>query len=123
MRQMYNSLPSRSLDDGDFVSVSWLSAWLSDQDKLGSLDNSSLLCQHNRLNPEKFKEIKLISSTIVKMLYIFFSGPLFFLFCNVSFDVFFFHRRLQRCTLSMVEVHACERMLYVSTVLNQNAFL
>ena len=90
MRQMYNSLPSRSLDDGDFVSVSWLSAWLSDQDKLGSLDNSSLLCQHNRLNPEKFKEIKLISSTIVKMLYIFFSGPLFFLFCNVSFDVYFF---------------------------------
>lgn len=40
-------------------------SWLGDDEKLGPIDNSILLCKHDRLNPEKFREYKLISSAVV----------------------------------------------------------
>lgn len=65
MRSMYYKLPTASIDSGDFVNVHWLSSWLRDEVKLGPLDNIPLLCSHSKLNPEKYKEYKLISSQIV----------------------------------------------------------
>ena len=47
------------------MTVSWLSAWLSDQRDLGPLDNSAIVCRHNKLDPDKFKEYKLVSSKVV----------------------------------------------------------
>jgi len=69
MRKMYCNLPSASIDSGDFVNVHWLSRWLRDEEKLGPLDNGPLLCSHSKLNPDKFKEFKIISSQMADILY------------------------------------------------------
>lgn len=65
MRQIYNSLSCRSLTEGQFMSSPWLTSWLADDDKLGHIDNSGLLCEHSKLNPDKFRDYKLISSIAV----------------------------------------------------------
>jgi len=69
MRKMYCNLPSTSIDSGDFVNVHWLSSWLRDEEKLGPLDNALLLCPHSKLNPDKYKDYKLISSQMADILY------------------------------------------------------
>lgn len=40
-------------------------SWLGNDEKLGPIDNSILLCEHGKLNPEKFREYKLVSSSVV----------------------------------------------------------
>lgn len=65
MRRLYNSLHCSSLDQGEFLPTQWLISWLGDDEKLGPIDNSLLLCEHGRLNPEKFREYKLVSANAV----------------------------------------------------------
>ena len=66
MTQMYNHLPcDPASSEGDFISTAWLSSWLSDQNDLGPVHNDALLCSHGRLNPEKYKEFKFVSSSVV----------------------------------------------------------
>lgn len=65
LRRLYNSLPCDSLDRGEFLPTQWLISWLSEDEKLGPIDNSLLLCEHGQLNPEKFREYKLVSSDTV----------------------------------------------------------
>ena len=70
MREMYNNLACSSSDAGEFLSASWLTSWLGDQHDLGAIDNRSLFCQHDKLNPDKYKELKLISSQMVTFFFI-----------------------------------------------------
>jgi hypothetical protein len=66
MTQMYNHLPCNpASSEGDFISTAWLSSWLSDQTDLGPIHNDALLCSHGRVNPEKYKEFKFVSSSVV----------------------------------------------------------
>ncbi|EFX68348.1 hypothetical protein DAPPUDRAFT_63211 [Daphnia pulex] len=74
MRRLYGSLPCNSLDQGEFVPTQWLSSWLGNDEKLRPIDNSILLCEHGKLNPEKFREYKLVSSSAADELYAEYSG-------------------------------------------------
>ena len=65
MRRLYRSLPCESLEEGEFLPIQWLTNWLGDDEKLGPIDTSALLCEHEKLNPEKFREFKLVSSAAV----------------------------------------------------------
>ena len=65
MRRLYRSLPCESLEEGEFLPTQWLTNWLGDDEKLGPIDTSALLCEHEKLNPEKFREFKLVSSATV----------------------------------------------------------
>lgn len=71
IRQIYNSLPCKSLTEGQFVASQWLTSWLADDEKLGPVNNSALLCEHRKLNPDKFRDYKLISSVAVILIEIF----------------------------------------------------
>lgn len=65
MKRQYGNLPCDSLDKGEFIPTQWLMSWLGNDEKLGPIDNSILLCEHGKLNPEKFREYKLVSSSVV----------------------------------------------------------
>lgn len=88
MRRLYCSLPSDSLEQSEFVPTQWLISWLGDDKKLGPIDNSILLCEHANLNPEKFRDYKLISTTAVKILFQFEENHRCF---EVNFVKFSFH--------------------------------
>lgn len=45
-------------------------SWLGDDEKLRPIDNSVLLCEHDKVNPEKFREYKVISSKVVMLWYL-----------------------------------------------------
>lgn len=77
IRQIYNSLPCKSLAEGQFIASQWLTSWLADDEKLGSFNNSALLCEHRKLNPDKFRDYKLISSVAVIFLLKFYFSPFF----------------------------------------------
>lgn len=74
MKRQYGNLPCDSLDKGEFIPTQWLMSWLGNDEKLGSIDNSILLCEHGKLNPEKFREYKLVSSSVADELYKDYSG-------------------------------------------------
>jgi ubiquitin carboxyl-terminal hydrolase 48 len=67
MRRLYQSLPCTSLEQGEFIPTQWLLTWLGNDEKVGPIDNSILLCDHGKLNPEKFREYKLVSSSAVSL--------------------------------------------------------
>ena len=67
MRRIYQKLPSTSLQQDEFISTQWLSSWLNDDEQLGSIDNSHLLCSHAKLNSDKFREYRLISHEAVSI--------------------------------------------------------
>lgn len=69
MRRIYQKLPSTSLQQDEFISTQWLSSWLNDDEQLGSIDNSHLLCSHAKLNSDKFREYRLISHEAANELY------------------------------------------------------
>lgn len=65
MRRIYQSLPCKSFEEGEFIATQWLTNWLSGSDDIKPVDNSAILCEHSKLNPDKFREFKLVSSKAV----------------------------------------------------------
>jgi hypothetical protein len=94
MRRLYGSLACNSLDQGEFIPTQWLSSWLGNDEKLRPIDNSILLCEHGKLNPEKFREYKLVSSSAVNE---FFAVTLIIDYQNLTFPIDF-PQRLTSCT-------------------------
>ena len=65
MKYLCKILRCKLLEEGEFLPTQWLTKWLDDVEKLGPIDTSALLCEHEKLNPEKFREFKLVSFTAV----------------------------------------------------------
>ena len=71
MRQLYRMLPCASLEQGEFISTQWLTNWLNNDEQLGPVDNEHLLSSHGKLNPDKFRDFRLISKEAVRKFLIF----------------------------------------------------
>ncbi|XP_048581076.1 ubiquitin carboxyl-terminal hydrolase 48 isoform X2 [Nematostella vectensis] len=75
IRSIYEMLPAATTDYAEWVSTDWLRKWLSDKYKATPpIDNSSLLCCHGRLSPEKYQYSKRISCKAADVLYTKYGG-------------------------------------------------
>ncbi|XP_021932449.1 ubiquitin carboxyl-terminal hydrolase 48-like isoform X3 [Zootermopsis nevadensis] len=73
MANLYNTLPVTEGAQFEFISSNWLAKWLSN-DEAKPVDNSSLVCQHGKLNPSSISQTKCISSVAADILYSKFGG-------------------------------------------------
>lgn len=67
MRKLYQSLACKSFENAEFIATQWLTSWLSGSGEIKPVDNSAILCEHSKLNPDKFREFKLVSSQAVAL--------------------------------------------------------
>lgn len=117
MRQMYSSLACPSLDKGEFVPTQWLINWLNSDEKLGPIDNSPLLCEHRKLNPEKFRDYKIISTNAVNIFYR-------CRYKNIQLITSFFFKfvfRLMNYTTNITVALGWTAIIYVGIASRQNA--
>ncbi|KXJ21295.1 ubiquitin carboxyl-terminal hydrolase 48 [Exaiptasia diaphana] len=62
VQSIYQMLPVKPKEDYEWVLTEWLRTWLNDRvEKKPPIDNSSLLCPHGKLHPEKVHNVKRIS--------------------------------------------------------------
>lgn len=70
---MANLVNTMSVDgpgtrDWEVISVKWLSLWLANsKEEFEPVNNSPLLCSHNRLNPDLVSNAKYITTAAVRI--------------------------------------------------------
>ena len=71
IRDFYSQVTVREQNSCEFLPKSWISGWLKSTPEmtLPPVDNSSLLCPHNKLSLNKTSSFKCISSEAAKIIY------------------------------------------------------
>lgn len=76
IRYVYYSLVPKGncIDVLEWLSLDWLSRWLTDPLKAQSINHESFLCPHSRLNPNKVSKLKFVNSEGAATLFAKFMG-------------------------------------------------
>ncbi|KAJ0023448.1 hypothetical protein NQD34_003347 [Periophthalmus magnuspinnatus] len=69
VKELYELLPAKDGDPYEFISLEWLKKWLDDSTATKEIDNSSFLCSHGKLHPDKVGDCKRISVQAAQQLY------------------------------------------------------
>jgi hypothetical protein len=88
MANLYNMLPVTEGAPYEFIASDWLVKWLSN-DEVKPVDNSSIVCQHGKLNPSSVPQTKCISSIAVSALEVKKPEHLFLFFYFIIYIFFF----------------------------------
>lgn len=75
VRMLYQKLPFVEGELYDWIPTEWLVKWLTEEvDKVPPVDNSSMLCPHSLLDPQKVTKMKCISKVAADIIYEKFGG-------------------------------------------------
>lgn len=74
VKELYDLLPAKDGEPYEFIPLDWLKKWLDDSTATKEIDNSSFLCSHGKLHPDKVGESKRISLQAAQQLYDHYGG-------------------------------------------------
>ncbi|XP_013784550.1 ubiquitin carboxyl-terminal hydrolase 48-like [Limulus polyphemus] len=70
IRTLYDILPATEGNPHEWISSEWLMKWLNaDVGQVEAIDNSSVLCLHNKLHPDKVTNVKCINQQAADQLF------------------------------------------------------
>lgn len=69
VKELYELLPAKDGEPYEFISLEWLKKWLDDSTATKEIDNSSFLCSHGKLHPDKVGDCKRISLLAAQQLF------------------------------------------------------
>jgi hypothetical protein len=65
MRETLPKLSETEPHNADLISLEWIKEWAKDPSSCGCIKNEELLCAHNKLQPQKWNEVRCINSELV----------------------------------------------------------
>ncbi|KAM9859708.1 ubiquitin carboxyl-terminal hydrolase 48 isoform 1-T2 [Aulostomus maculatus] len=69
VKELYELLPARDGEPYEFIPLDWLKKWLDDSTATKEIDNTSFLCSHGKLHPDKVADSKRVSLQAGQLLY------------------------------------------------------